>query len=138
MDSIFLDSDVILDVVLNRVEFPESIKLFDIIINNDIKVFISAFSIANIYYLCRRQYSHQKSLNILKDLLEILEVLETNKSIIDLAIESDFSDFEDALQHNTAVKNNIKIIITRNIKDYKHSSISVLTPKEYLKLNDVL
>lgn len=138
MDSIFLDSDVILDVVLNRTEFSESVKLFDLIVNNDIKAYTSAFSITNIYYLSRRKFPHQKSLNIIEDILEIIELLDTNKNLIESAMHSNFSDFEDALQYHTAHKNDLKVLITRNIKDYKHSSISILTPKEYLKLNDAL
>jgi predicted nucleic acid-binding protein len=54
--------------------------------------------------------------------------------IIQEALESEFKDFEDAIQYFTAVKNNMDCIITRNINDYKQSTIPVYTPTELLKI----
>lgn len=58
-----------------------------------------------------------------------------DKEVVIQALNSEFSDFEDALQNFSAVKHDdIKAIVTRNIKDYKHSSIGAITPGNYLKL----
>jgi len=55
-----------------------------------------------------------------------------SNSIIDLAINSDFSDFEDAVQFYSAKSANADMIITRNIKDYKNATILVLSPQQFL------
>ncbi len=53
----------------------------------------------------------------------LIEVLPMDDKIITLSLESDFKDFEDAIQYYTAVENQIDIIITRNLKDFKTSKI---------------
>jgi hypothetical protein len=53
--------------------------------------------------------------------------------VIDLALSSDFKDFEDALQHYSAIEVKSDLIITNNIKDYKTSLIPVMTPKQFVQ-----
>jgi predicted nucleic acid-binding protein len=61
--------------------------------------------------------------------------LPLNDKIIQLAIASDFNDFEDAIQYYTALENNITTLITRDLKDFKKASIKVMSSEEYLNLN---
>ena len=49
-------------------------------------------------------------------------IIYENK-ILELALSSDFSDFEDAIQYYTALDNKLEIIITRNKKDFKKSKL---------------
>lgn len=63
----------------------------------------------------------------------LIEVLPMDNKILELALVSYFNDFEDAIQYNTALENDIDIILTRNKKDFKKSILPVLTAKEYLK-----
>jgi predicted nucleic acid-binding protein len=58
--------------------------------------------------------------------------LAVDSKTIDLAIASDFKDFEDAIQYACALAHNLTTIITRNIKDYKKATIKVLTPETFL------
>ena len=70
----------------------------------------------------------------LKELLRIIDIAEINKEVIIEALNSKFKDFEDALQHFSAKsEKEIKLILTRNIKDYKTSSLPVMTPETFLK-----
>ncbi len=57
-----------------------------------------------------------------------------DEKIIDLALNSDFSDFEDAIQYYSALQNNIDVLITRHLKDYKKTQISVLTARDFISL----
>jgi predicted nucleic acid-binding protein len=52
--------------------------------------------------------------------------------ILELALASNFKDFEDAIQYHTALENHLDMIISRNKKDFKNSVLPVLTAKEYL------
>jgi hypothetical protein len=63
----------------------------------------------------------------------LTKVLATDDKIVELALQSNFKDFEHALQHHTAIEHNIKILLTRNLRDYKLAQIPVMTPDEYLK-----
>jgi hypothetical protein len=56
-----------------------------------------------------------------------------NKKSILTALNSDFNDFEDALQNYAVESTDVKTIITRNVKDYKKSKLSVYTPDSFLK-----
>jgi len=50
-----------------------------------------------------------------------------------LSLQSLFKDFEDAIQYYTATQNNVPVILTRNLKDYKQSAIPVMTAEDFLK-----
>lgn len=64
----------------------------------------------------------------------LVEVLPTDDEVISTSLQSDFSDFEDAVQYNTAISGNASIIITRNPKDFGKSTIPVYTPSEFLQV----
>jgi len=63
----------------------------------------------------------------------LVNVLPVTDKTVELALSSDFKDFEDALQYFTAIENNVKTLLTRNLKDYKTAEITVMTAKQYLK-----
>ena len=89
---------------------------------------------SNVYFLLRKTAKHEKVIENLKSLLSIIDIAVINKETVLDVLNSDFKDFEDALQNFSAQnEKEIKIIITRNIKDYKTSSLSVMTPETYLK-----
>ena len=68
-------------------------------------------------------------------LLNIVDVITTNKDAVLDALHSQFKDFEDALQNFSAQNSNeIKVIITRNSKDYKTSNLAVMEPITYINL----
>ena len=63
----------------------------------------------------------------------LVNVLPVTDKTVELALSSDFKDFEDALQYFTAIENNVKTLLTRNLKDYKTAEITVMTAEQYLK-----
>ena len=73
--------------------------------------------------------------NNLKKLRLIIDVLPIDGKTVDSALDSKFGDFEDGLQYFSAKENEVLMIITRNIKDYKEKDISVQTSEEYLRIN---
>lgn len=136
MTKVLIDSDVILDVFFNREEFVKNAAtILQLCKLKKISGNITPISIANIYYLLRKSNPHNKIVQKLNDLLNIVGVLEINKDIVIKSLKSNFLDFEDALQNYSAETNsNIAIIITRNTKDYKNSKLSVMSPESFLKM----
>lgn len=136
MKKILIDTDVILDFFFDRKPFSEnSTTILNLCENKIIEGYVTPVIISNIYYLLRRTAKHEKVIEKLKLLLTILDVLKMDKSTIEKALNSDFKDFEDALQNFAAVSfGEIEAIITRNVKDYKRSEIGVLTPESFVKL----
>ena len=135
MNKVFIGTDVILDFLFDRKPFSKySSKILSLCENKQIQGFVTAIMLSNIYYLLRKAAKHEKVIESLKILMNILDVVATNRANVLDALNSDFKDFEDALQNYTAQSNKeIKIIITRNIRDYKSSKLSVMPPDIYLK-----
>lgn len=135
MTNVLLDTDVILDFFFDRKPYSEhSATILSLCELNKIKGYITPVILSNIYYLLRQTASHDKVIEKLSQLLNITEILSIDRNSILLALNSKFKDFEDALQNYSAeINGNISIIITRNLKDYKNSSLSVMSPENYLK-----
>lgn len=94
----------------------------------------SSLCFSNLYYLLRQELSRTKAISILKDLSSILNILKVDEDSVLKALDSNFRDFEDALQFFTASDyKRIDLIVTRNVKDYKHSTLPVMTPEVLLK-----
>ena len=68
----------------------------------------------------------------------MLHIVDSSENIIDKALNSDFTDFEDAIQYYTALEHDFKIILTRNVRDYNKSSVIVQTPEEFLVTNKLI
>lgn len=132
---VYLDSDVIIDYLYAREPFfQESVKLFSLIENLEIKASISSLIIWNIYYILSKYTNEKKSRELIKDFRTIIHIIPINDTIIDLALNSSIRDFEDSIQFFAAKSAKIKYIITRNKKDYPSNGIIALTPKEFIKI----
>lgn len=136
MAKILIDTDVILDFLFDREPFSENAaKIVSLCESKEITGFVTPVIINNVYYLLRQTAKHEKVIEKLKMLVSITEVLVINKDSIIQALNSEFKDFEDALQNYSAELNKeIDIIITRNTKNYKNSSLAVMTTDNYLKM----
>jgi predicted nucleic acid-binding protein len=135
--NIFLDTNIILDYLdTNRQKsFPDSVKIFQLLENGDINLFASALTFSNIAYILRRM-NYADLMQTFADLREVIDVLPTDKDVLDTAIGSSFTDFEDAVQYYTAVCGNADVVITRNVDDFIQTSVPVMTPSAYLSSED--
>ena len=136
MKSIFLDTNVLIDFFADRKPFSiEAARLFNYSFKKKINIYISAVSYNNIYYILRQSCSHTETIKILTELNEWTDIIDVSKDIINKSLKSDFKDFEDAIQYNCAKSlNKIDFIVTRDTKDFKTSSLPILTPKEAVTL----
>ena len=132
MKSIFIDTNVIIDFFANRKPFSiEAALLFNYSFNKKINIYISAVSYNNIYYILRQSCSHTETIKMLTELHEWTDTVEVSKDIINKSLKSNFKDIEDAIQYNCAKSlKKIDFIVTRDTKDFKTSSIPILTPNE--------
>jgi predicted nucleic acid-binding protein len=135
---LFLDSDVVIDFFTDREPHanPAS-ELFELNEQGIVKIYLSAVSINNIYYIVRRFLGHQKTLEVVETLTEMTGIIGTTKKEIIQALNNEFLDFEDSVQYSSALTiKDLDAIITRNVKDYRNSSIAVMTPLNFLKLKE--
>lgn len=132
MKNIFLDTNVLIDFFANRTPFSiEAAKLFNYSFKKKITIYISAVSYNNIYYIVRQACSHSETIKMLSELNEWAEIIDVSKDIIKKSIKSDFKDLEDAIQYHCSKSlAKLDFIVTRDTKDYKISTLPILTPKE--------
>ncbi len=140
MKKALIDSDVILDVYFGREPFSESSKqILFLCERQKIEGFVTPVIVSNVYYILKKQSNHLIALKSIKKLLAIVDIIIIDKEVIIKAINSDFQDFEDALQNFSAVNSKlVSIIVTRNVRDYKSSKLAILTPEFFLKGINIL
>jgi predicted nucleic acid-binding protein len=131
---LFIDSDIILDMLVDRQPFSiyaemllEERKLSGITLST------STLIIANINYILTKTIGKQGAKEGVKRILKLLEIFPFEKDAIESALNGSFTDFEDAIENYIALKHNADAIITRNTKDYKESTIPVLTAEQFLR-----
>ena len=136
MKQVFIDTNLIIDFLGDREPFSEyAAILFQLAKENKIKIFVSAISFNNTYYILRKVTSNKRALSLISEIEGYVGIQETNRNIIQKALKSDFKDFEDAIQYFSAVQlGDIDIITTRDIKDFKKSELPVLSPETTVKL----
>lgn len=133
---LFVDSDVVIDFFTDREPHanPAS-ELFELNEQGNVRLYLSAVSINNIYYIVRRFLGHKKTLEVIETLTEMTEIVGTTKKEIIQALKNNFTDYEDSVQYSSALTiKDLDVIITRNTKDYRNSSIAVMTPSNFLKM----
>ena len=132
---VFIDSDIILDVLAKREPFYASAALlFSLIEKRKIDGYTSPIVFSNVHYVLRKRVSKKMTLESLRYLKTLIQILPLDNRAIELALDSEFNDFEDAIQYFCAEQNSINHIITRNKIDYKKAKINILTAKEFLSM----
>jgi predicted nucleic acid-binding protein len=133
MKNIFVDSDIILDLLLDREPFfTPSAELFNLIEARKVHASVSALHFSNLFYILRKVKGSEAAKSVLRKLKILVKILPVNEKVIELALESDFSDFEDAIQYYACLDNNIDVIVTRNKNDFKSGKLPVMTAPEVL------
>nr|WP_262713172.1 PIN domain-containing protein [Anseongella ginsenosidimutans] len=89
---------------------------------------------ANAYYILRKLSTHKNVVEKLTKLSDLIKIIDLPKDAVMSALKSDFRDFEDAIQNFSAIHADVKVLITRNSKDFKTSSLAVMSPDMFLSL----
>ena len=133
MEKVFVDTDIVLDLLSGREpHYQYAAELFSLADENSIQLYVSSLTFANVNYLLSKQVSSGQARKMLLKFKTLIRVLAVHDKIIDLALASDFHDFEDAVQYHTAIENGISTLVTRNVKDFKKAKMAILTAQQFL------
>ncbi|MCK5067194.1 MAG: PIN domain-containing protein [Bacteroidales bacterium] len=133
MKKLLVDTNILLDLLARRVpHYNEAAELFSLADRKKVTLAVSSLSMVNAHYILRKQKSESEGRKILRNLKILVRVLPLDDRICTLALNSDFSDFEDAIQHHSAIEHGQEIIITRNLSDYKASTLPVMTARDFI------
>jgi len=134
MRRLFLDTNVILDLLAHRDPYYDSIaRLATLADQKKMELVASPLSFKTVDFILNKYESEESVRTKLRQFKIICEVCEVNEETIEKGLNAAFKDFEDAVQYYSALQANCSVIITRNGKDFKSSSIPVMTAEEYLK-----
>ncbi len=137
MEGLLVDTNVVLDLLGRRKPFHvEAQQLFSLREKNEVRLFISVLIFANAHYIMTRQLDAVQAKRALRKLKILVGILPVSERTIELALNSDFGDFEDAIQYFSAIESHINVIITRNQKAFKHATLPVLWARVYLSMHD--
>src|SRR5690606_3956590 len=126
MENVFVDTNIIIDLLAKREPFfNDAQDLFTLSDKKEIKLCISSLTFANAYYSIVRHHKDVDARRYLAKFKVLVTVLPLDDKAIELALTSEFEDFEDGLQYFVAMDNEADILITRNTKDFKSSKIPV-------------
>ncbi len=132
MERLFLDTNLLLDFVLDRKPFSDHTEeILALKYTQKKKLFTSALSIANVAYVVRK--AGKNPFTTVEDLFDWVEIVNLTKAELKSSVKSTFKDFEDAIQYYSAQSIQADVIITRDIKDFATSAILVQSPIQFLR-----
>jgi predicted nucleic acid-binding protein len=135
MKKVLIDTNVVIDLLAQREpHFNSTSRLFTLASKKLISAYVSSLTLVTTHFIVSRELTEADTRRVIRKFKTIANVLDLKAGYIDLALDSDFKDFEDAIQYQTALSNNLDGIITRNKRDFKKSRIPVFTTEEYLEL----
>ena len=135
MKTVYIDSDIFLDVFMRREDFFEpAAELLSLADLKKIKAVTTPLVYSNLLYIIRKYKSAKTALKTLRTLQAMVTVIPVSSQATARALDSSFTDFEDALQYFSSLEAKVDFIVTRNKKDFASSTISVLSAKEFLAL----
>lgn len=134
MKNLFLDTNVLMDILANRIPFYESSsKVYKLGLNKKCNLFTSSNTINTLHYLLKKFIGEQDIRKALDEITHIVSVIPVNLDMIKKSLKSNHKDFEDAIQIYSAQSiKGMDCIVTRDLKDYKNAEIQVYTPDQFL------
>ena len=130
---ILIDTDVILDHLLERPEFADAATaIWNASQEGKFEGYISAITPANVYYIARRLKGGEIAREIVEELLWNWRTCEVNEQVLQSAFLSPMSDFEDAIQVESAKLQRLDGVVTRNVSDYARAGLEVMLPGDFL------
>jgi predicted nucleic acid-binding protein len=134
MRNVFVDTNILIDLLADRPPFSKfAIAIFDLAEKHKVKLFTSSHSYATTHYLLKKHMGEKELREVLYSLLDFIDIISIDLSIIKKSLLSNHKDFEDAIQIFAAGSiKSLDFIVTRNIKDFKDAGVTVLPPDELI------
>ncbi len=132
MMRVYLDTNILVDLVLSRQEFLlDAQRIFALGYAGEVQLMVSALSFINTVYLGQKYKfpmdEVRSKLRMIADFVDVTDLRGQN--VVDM-LSSDWKDYEDATQYRSAADEQADYIVTRNKRDFKDSTIAVMTPSE--------
>ena len=133
---ILLDTNVVLDLLLDRKAFvAESLARLDHVERGAVTGLLCATTVTTLAYLAGKSVGKQQASRQIRQLLSLFEIAPVTRAVLDGALASRATDFEDAVLAEAAMQAGAQAIITRNLRDFAHSPVRAHTPAQWLAMH---
>ena len=129
---VFLDTNVILDLIQRRVGYDDAALIMQKSENGEYSLYTSSLSMLNIAYILRKYYRGESLYHLLEELGDIIGVITVSSEAYHKALQSRALDFEDAIQLFSAIESDMDCIVTRNAQDFIFDKLPIYTPFDFL------
>lgn len=126
-----LDNNIVIDHIDRREPFYELSRRVCLLgVVGEANTYISVNMLTDIYYLLRKDYGSQGAQDLIENNLSFLQLIGISAEDAQKAFAARWGDFEDCLVARCAEKIKADYIVTRNVKDFRSSSVEAVTPEE--------
>lgn len=130
---VFLDANVLIDVVQNRTDFVEaSSKVLQLGLDGECELNASDITFTTVSYYARKNRTKEQLYEVLQSLRDFIDIAPSGKTAIDWALQQKSKDFEDSIQYYNALRSGAEYIVSRNVRDYPFNDIPVVSPHDFL------
>lgn len=131
---VLVDTNLILDFLLEREPFFQDAEaLFQEIASGQIVGYVTATTLTDVFYIARRHtQSIERARQVIAITLSTMEICPVDRSVLELALASTTSDFEDAVQIAGASVQGLDAIVTRDA-ELSTTLVPVLSIRQVLQ-----
>lgn len=134
MKNVYVDCNILIDWLMDREPYSYyAAKLISLTEEKRIISHVSALTLANTYYIIRKELNIKIADAFLKDSIKLFNVVDLTAGMTETAVQHKFKDFEDDLHYQAAVSNSIPYLITRNKKDFLKDKIKIMDAEEFIR-----
>ena len=136
---ILFDTNVVLDVLLDRAPFAEvSARLFSRVERGDLIGFVGATTVTTVHYLSTKVVGATGASDVVGKLLDLFSVAPVNRTVLVDALGLSVQDFEDAVLHEAARHAGVEGLVTQDRRGFRKATLAVYAPEELLRILEAL
>lgn len=129
MMKLYLDSNVVLDFLLNRQPFAEAaIDLLAAAEEGRVILSVSSLTFITAHYVVSKAVGKTAATVALASLFSRITTLAVDTQVINQALQAGMPDFEDAVQLFVALAAGVDAIVTRDPKGFPTQTLPILDP----------
>ena len=130
---IFLDTNVILDYLLEREPFYyDALKLWAACEEGTVEGYVSALTVNNVHYIAHRLKSETTAMIAVRGILSVFNVVPLDKELMKLAADFHDRDYEDDIQLQSAIRSGCTHLFPRDPTHFHTKALAIVPPSSFL------
>ena len=132
---VLFDTNVVLDFLLGRQpHLRDAARLMDGVDRGEIKGLLCATTVTTVDYVATKSIGRRQTTKFMRELLTMFQVAAVDGGVLIKALDIGFPDYADAILHEAARLAGASGIVTRNRRDFSHSTLPIYDPSELVAL----